>query len=179
MTRAVVVAAVSLWWLPAVASAAEARSYPLPWGGSVEVPVPAAWTDAVGRAGGDARTFTLTLTPPGGKEAGIVMITVLRGPMKEPDLRALVERQGRALLPKVVERSLQLEELRGEQVRGFHYSLTDRAPKPGEHAHLTQGAASTGSVALSFTILAPGPQAPARQAGLDLLRGTRAGPPPR
>ena len=178
MTRAVVVAVVSLWWLPAVASAAEARSYPLPWGGSVEVPVPAAWTDVVSRAT-DGRTFTLKLTPPEGQGAGIVMITVLRGPMKEPDVRALVERQGRALLPTAVEQSLQLEELRGEQVRGFHYSLTDRAPKPGEHVHLTQGAASTGNVSLSFTILAPGPQAPARQAGLDFLRGTRAGPPPR
>jgi hypothetical protein len=175
MTRALLLAAaVSLGSAPAPAP----RSYPLPWGGSVEVPVPPGWTETVSRAT-DARTLTLTLSPAEGKGAGLVMVTVLRGPMKEADVRALVERRGRALLPTAVEQSVQLEELRGEQVHGFHYSLTDRAPKPGEHAHLTQGAAAAGTLSLSFTILTPEPRGPARQAGLDLVRGTRPGPPPR
>lgn len=180
MTRALVIVTL-LALLPSGAAAESGgrRTYKLRGGGSLEVPVPPGWSQAVTPSEG--RGLTITLTPSAGADFN-VLITVVRAersgptPLALDDLRALVERRGRELLPTAVEKSLRIDELRGSQARGYYYSLTDRAPKPGEYGYLTQGAAAVGSLSLSFTILTRSPDASARSAALELLKGTRQGP---
>lgn len=180
MTKSLVIATLSaLLSSGTAAESARPRTYTLPGGGSLDVPVPSGWREAVTPSEG--RGLTITLTPSAGTDFE-VLITVVRGESSEPmprardDLRALVERRGRKLLPTAVEKTLKVEELRGPQARGYYYSLTDQAPRPGEYGHVTQGAAAVGSLSLSFTILTRSPDAPARGAALGLLRRTRQGP---
>ena len=56
-------------------------------------------------------------------------------------------------LPTAVETSITLHELRVSSGLGYWFSVTDRAPKPGEAKYLTPGVVPAGELLLDFTLL--------------------------
>jgi hypothetical protein len=77
----------------------------------------------------------------------------------EPDfnspekVRALVEIDGKKILPKAVETKIVLREIRGPNNTGYFFSLTDKASNPGEYRYMIRGAIGVGNLLLNTTIL--------------------------
>jgi len=72
-------------------------------------------------------------------------------------------------LRHAVETEAVLKELRGAETRGFYYSLTDRAPGPGEYKYLSQGSFLTGELLTVFTILHREPACPEKETVLQMF----------
>jgi hypothetical protein len=69
-----------------------------------------------------------------------------------------------------VEGVLPLQEIKGVDGRGFYFTATDRAPKPGEAKYLTQGIIRVGEISLAFTVLTNDGQEAVVRAALEMLR---------
>ena len=67
--------------------------------------------------------------------------------------------------------SLIVKELSGPACHGYYFSATDKAPKSGEYAYMTQGIARTGDILIAFTVLTNDGQEAVVKAALDMLRG--------
>jgi hypothetical protein len=68
-------------------------------------------------------------------------------------VRALVEKNGQQLLSNAVEGKIVLQEIKGYSNSGYYFSITDKAPDPGEYRYMTRGSIGVGSLLLNFTIL--------------------------
>jgi hypothetical protein len=101
---------------------------------------------------------TIMFNPSKGNDFEI-MVTVQWGKTGEQDfngqdkVRTLVEKEGKKLLPNTVETKIELQEIRGIDHTGYYFTVTDKAPNPGEYRYLTHGAIGVGNLLLSATIL--------------------------
>ena len=84
-------------------------------------------------------------------------------------LKATVTKSSEESLRQAIEKDVVLEELRGDETHGYYYSLTDRAPRPGEYKYLTQGSFLTGELMTVFTILYREPVFPEKEMILQML----------
>jgi hypothetical protein len=88
-----------------------------------------------------------------------VMITVLWGKTGEQGInsqekvRTFVEKDGQKLLPNIAETKIVLTEIKGVSNRGYYFSVTDKAPNPGEYRYMTRGGIAVGNLLLNATIL--------------------------
>jgi hypothetical protein len=88
-----------------------------------------------------------------------------------PDrVRALLEKDGKRILPKTVETKIVLQELKGVHNIGYYFSVTDKAPDPGEYRYMTQGKIGVGNLLLSFTILTRVKESESAKDALTMLR---------
>ena len=133
------------------------KKYPIPDRGMLELNVPSSWRDKVHKPQ-ENMPPTIVFTPASGDDFQ-VLITVLRSKNGEPGfnspdkVRTLVEKDSKKILPKTVETKIVLQELKGVTHAGYYFSVTDKAPDPGEYRYMTQGKIGVGNLLLSFTIL--------------------------
>lgn len=111
----------------------------------------------------EGATFNVFLTPLTGTPMG----AALADPNK---LRAVVTSISRDALAQSVEMSIPLRELTSPDVHGFYFSATDRAPKPDEWKHLTQGMVIINGTPFAFTILTNDGQEAIAKAALEIIR---------
>lgn len=151
---------ISVCWLPFSIEAGEQmteRQFQIPGHGVLKLNVPESWVDEVNQPPNDLPP-TIVISPSSGG-AFKILITAMWSPKKEdnfnkpPEVKHLMEQRGKELLPTAEETELHLQGLRGPLCWGYYFSLTDKAPKPGEFKYLTQGALGLGDLLLSFTIL--------------------------
>lgn len=136
---------------------AEVFATSLPDGARVELTLPEGWKATAGTEG-PGRTIKLAQSQ--GTDAS-VLITVFpeippNSPIKDlPALRAVVSRQGMALLPTAVQTSLELVEVKAADGGGFLFHVTDRNPEkgPGDFREARSGAMLLGGRLLTVTIL--------------------------
>lgn len=153
------------------------REYSIPGRGVLKLRVPEVWLEEV-RQPPDNLPPTIIFTPAEGKSIR-VLVTVFENLKREPDfnqpqkLRQMMEQRGQELLSTAEETELELRGLRGPVCWGYYFSLTDKAPQPGEYKHLTQGALGTGDLLLSFTILANEAKSPVAKDAINMLRSAR------
>lgn len=166
--------------LPAVPQELALRKFSIERHGTLELVVPAAWKDSLKKgprflppkilfspaSGGE---FLVQITPGGPQLSGLTRTN-------QGEIRKRVEQTGQKLLSRAIEADLALQELAGEGVLGFYFSLTDKAPKPGEYRHLTQGIALVGDLPLAFTILYNDQGAAAHRAAIEMLSKARLVP---
>ncbi len=156
------------------------REYPIEKIGTLELVAPAAWRDSVKK--GPRFLPPKILFSPASGGGFLVQITPgapgLRGLSRADPagIRRLVEETGHRLLARAIESDLELQGLAGDGVLGFYFSLTDKAPKPGEYRHLTQGIALVGELPLAFTILYDDPAAGVRKEAIEMLSRARLVP---
>jgi len=133
------------------------RQYPIPGHGVLKLDVPESWVDRIDQPPNDLPP-TIIFSPPSG-ESFKILITAMWSPTDDEDfnkpskIKSGMERRGLTLLPKAEETELKLQELKGPSCRGYCFSLTDKAPKPGEYKYMTQGELGLGDLILTFTIL--------------------------
>jgi hypothetical protein len=152
------------------------RSYDILNGGTLELSVPANWKDSVRqRAGGGP---TIAFAPVAGTGFQ-VFITPLQSADDEPSplalsaIRATVESSGQRLLSQAVEKKLVIKELRGPEVVGYFYSLTDKTPRANEYKYMIQGVVRLGNLKLTFTILSNVKDGLEQRTALDVLKTAR------
>jgi hypothetical protein len=87
-----------------------------------------------------------------------------------PTLRAQVAAAARDAQSQSVGKSLLLRRLVGPAAGGYYFTATDRAPKPGEYKHLTQGSVRTGAICLLITVLTNDGQETIVSAAVEMLR---------
>ena len=71
---------------------------------------------------------------------------------------------------QAVEETLKIVELKGSSGRGYYFSATDKAPKPGEYKFMTQGILLVGELTVTFTILTNDNQKDTVNDALTMLR---------
>lgn len=153
------------------------RPFPIEKHGTLELIAPAHWKDTVKKgprflspkiefSPASGRGFLVQITPGGPQLSGL-------GRGNTAEVRRRVEEAGQRLLSRAMEADLALQELAGDGVSGFYFSLTDKAPRPGEYRHLTQGIALVGDLPLAFTILYNDSELGEQQAALEMLSKAR------
>ena len=141
----------------AAAGGLEARSYPLPGHGSIQLQVPASWQGEIRQPPGelpptirftmeDRSLFMLLLTPMFKVNDEMIL------PSPE-GMREHLQRAVEAASQQAVEKNILIKELKGPSVTGYYFFATDRAPGPGEYKYMTQGLFRIGELAPMFTIL--------------------------
>lgn len=142
--------------------------------GDFAVMVPRDWKHSV-QEGPDGHAFTLTLFPASWRNFMIFLTPV--GPkaslLAKADLdqfRAKVEETAQGMLAKAGERSAEIKELKKKEILGYYYTLTDKAPKPGEWKYMTLGMARFKELLVLFTILTDSQEAPEKDTALRILR---------
>jgi len=133
------------------------RKYPIPEHGTLELSVPTSWKGEVHKPQ-EKMPPTIIFDPAKGNDFQ-VLITVLWGKSGDQDfnsqekVRTFVEKDGQKLLPNAVEPNIVLQEIKGVNNAGYYFSITDKAPNPGEYRYMTRGAIGVGNLFLNFTIL--------------------------
>lgn len=153
------------------------RQYPIPGHGVLKLNVPKLWRDGINQPPNNLPP-TIILKPESGNSF-LIGITAMWSPTQEVDfnkpskIKHAMEQKGQGLLPKSDETELNLQGLRGPSCWGYYFSLTDKAPKPGEFKYLTQGSLGLGDLLLSFTILANDNKSKAIHEAKTMLRSAR------
>lgn len=94
------------------------------------------------------------LSTPNDSQAGIQVIHLdCALEAADSQLRTVAQRIGLEHLPQAVENSLALHLLEGPKVRGFYFTLTDKAPLPDEWEFLTVGILHVGDAVWFATLL--------------------------
>ena len=89
-------------------------------------------------------------------EKSTLMVTFIFGAPKkltDVELKSTVQGTGQKMLDSAVENELHLSSLKLKDGLAYYFSLTDKAPKPGEYEYMSQGLASLGEILVSFTVL--------------------------
>jgi hypothetical protein len=156
------------------------RKYPIPEHGTLELNVPTPWKAEVHKTR-ENMPPTLIFSPAKGNDFQVT-ISVLWGKTGDQDLnsrekaRTFVEKDGQKLLPKTAEGKIVLQEIKGVSHSGYYYSVTDKAPDPGEYRYMTRGAIGVGSLFLNFTTLHRVKDSQAVRDALSILREAKQNP---
>jgi hypothetical protein len=108
-----------------------------------------------------------------------VMITVLRNNTGDQNfnskekVRTFVKKDGQKFLPNAAEGKIVLQEIKGVSNAGYYFSITDKAPNPGEYRYMTRGAIGVGNLLLNTTILHRVKESESVQETLSMLREAR------
>ena len=150
------------------------KKYPIPEHGMLELNVPTPWKDKMHKPQ-ENMPPTIIFNPAKGDDFQ-VMISVLWGKTGDQDfnsqekVRTFVEKDGQKLLPSATESNLVLEELIGVNHTGYYFSVTDKAPNPGEYRYMTRGAIGVGNLFLNFSIFHRVKDSQAVRDALSVLR---------
>jgi len=150
------------------------RKYPIPEHGTLELNVPAPWKGEIHKPR-ENMPPTIMFNPAQGNDFQ-VMIIVLWGKTGDQDfnnqekVRTFVEKDGQKLLPNISETKIVLTEIKGVSYSGYYFSVTDKAPNPGEYRYMTRGAIGVGNLLLNFTILHRVKDSQAVRDALSILR---------
>ena len=159
------------------AGAADVRRYALADRGALVFSVPDGWREEVHRAAAHLPP-TIVFHPPSG--TGFQVLVTPMWPFK-PDVpkpsvetvRESVRRAADSAKSRAVEKELKIEEFKGAEAFASYFSATDRAPKPGEYKHMTQGMMGLADLRVTFTVLVNDDREVIVLKALDMLRGAR------
>ena len=133
------------------------RGYWIPGHGTLVLHFPLSWREQT-RQPPKGFPPTITLLPEEGTEF-VVTITASWSTGGEQlfnsdeKLRALIESDREGMLPNAVESELPVRPIKGDFTHGYYYIATDKAPKPGDPAHILRAELATGKLLLSTTML--------------------------
>ncbi len=135
----------------------EKKKYPIPNHGMIELNSPSSWKAKVHKpqenmpaiiifnpAAGTDFQVTLTVSPEKKEESDF----------NSPErVKKLLEKEGRQLLPRIVETKIVLKEIKGVDHTGYSFSVTDKNVEPGEYRYMTRAVIGVGDLLLQVSIL--------------------------
>lgn len=167
-SRVLLAASVAFAFARAVlAESGALRTYVLSSDHAVGLSVPQGWTDTVTNSLVKP-VVTVRFSAEKGTEFAVLM--TFGPPEGTNTLRVDVERAARKLTGASEEGEADIKKLKGKQTEGYYFSFTDKAPKPGEWKHLTQGVVLIGDWQAAFTILSHDPALKVKERGLEMVR---------
>lgn len=153
------------------------RSYDLAKRGTLQLSVPRIWNDQLEPAKKKGAPAAIILTSDTGKDFNL-RITPLWSTLATPEDDINTMRRAMAAAAEdaktvSVESDVALQSLEGTAGSGYYFSVTDRAPKPGEFKFMTQGMLQVGKLVLGFTILSNEGAEPSVAQALTVLKTAR------
>jgi hypothetical protein len=150
------------------------KQYRLPERGFVKMEVPAGWRDQLRQPpqslpptilfrAGQGQPFEILLTPIWPARADVA-------PSSKDSIRRQVERAADGVKGQTLEQDIALVEFAGAAGPGYYFSVTDRAPKPGEYKFMTQGIVKVSGLVVTFTILSNDGQGQVAREALSMIR---------
>ena len=132
------------------------RSIPLQGHGSLILKYPDSWKEVITQSGQNMpptikltsdkeNQFELLITPLWNKNSN--------KPFEEEQIKELLEKDGKEMLPSAAEPVLAIETFKGTNAAGYYFVLTDKAPKPNEFKFCYRMGIKVGSLLLSVTLL--------------------------
>lgn len=161
MRRSALLASIVAVATAAIAIAADSgglRRFELPNLDTLELVLPAGWTETVDRPPGGV-TMTIQLRPAAGGAPFEVFIVPEWPDHSDPEipdsgtLRSAVTDAAVRIQPQAVETKLEIRSLEGAHGVGYYFSATDRAPAADGFKLMNQGAMQVGNLSVWFTIL--------------------------
>lgn len=157
VTRSFVLLAAGLAASGALADDPALRRYELPNRDTLELELPAGWTDSLDQpAGGGPPTIEIAVAPGG---AAQVYVTPKWAEPTDKELRELpllrdaVRELAEKIQPEAAEPYVEVRPLEGANGRGYYFSATEREPKADGFRFMSQGALQAGGLTLWFVIL--------------------------
>jgi hypothetical protein len=160
-----------------IAGGAGTRQYALPNHGKLQLQMPTGWHDQV-KQPPKQMPPTITLTSNSG-DSFKVIVTPMWPLQKDQkllsvqEIKPLVEQSIKIVSKQAVEQSVQPIEIKNKQGGGYYFSVTDKAPQPGNYKHLSQGLIRIGDLITSFTILSNDGGEKDVKSALNMMRGAR------
>lgn len=151
------------------------KSFSLSDRGSFKLKVPAGWTDLV-RQQAPGVPPTITFQSAQGSPSQ-VLVTPMWSMRPDKPLAGKIEmkQQVESSIDRVrndaVEKDIKVVEFNGTSGAGYYFSVTDRAPKPGEFKYMSQGMMRIGELLVTFTILTNDGQQSVPKDALTMLQG--------
>ncbi len=154
---------------------AAAEQYSVPGVGALQLDVPKGWRvqEQIGPT-----SIYLKMRPETGGRFSFQFTSNWLPPEKlsgftSASIKERVESMAKNLLPDAVEKEAGLVELKGKEVAGYYFRVTDRNPStsPGEFKYLTQGMFTTPTGVAVFTLLHNEADPPERQQAVAMLEG--------
>ena len=145
---------------------AAVREYPVTARESVRLTVPDGWKETVTNSI-TKPVVTVRFSPEQGDDFAVL---VTFGPNEGTNgVRLAVEAAARNAGISSAERKAEIKKLKGRQVAGYYFSLSDRAPESG-WKYLTQGIVEIGDLMAAFTLLSNDAKSKIRIHGLEMVR---------
>src|SRR5215831_3703936 len=154
--------------------------FDVPEHGRLRMVVPPLWK-VVSKAMKTPPAATVHMQPSIGDAFDLQLTTIWLDPARKakmtPDVvKANVRRSGETLLKDAENKSLIIDDLKGEDIAGYYFTLADSNPKPGEFRYVTQGTFVTGDLMTAFTFLHRLPDPEDLEQVLRMLGGARQVP---
>lgn len=141
----------------AFAQDAPLRRYELPNRDTLELVLPAGWTDRFEQPAGDGPPTVEIAVVEGGAAQVFVTPKWAEPADKEirelPLLRDAVRELAERIQPEAVESFIEVRPLEGANGTGYYFSATEREPKADGFKFMSQGALQAGGLTLWFVIL--------------------------
>lgn len=141
--------------------------------GNLVLNVPPEWRISDEPGTGSPPSIVVRLRPATGDAFGVHAIVVRLDPARAftpEQIRERLQAGAKRWLSKSVEREIPLTELRGGQVIGYHFTITEREARPNDYKYLTQAAALVGGeVFVVFTVGYREADSPAKEIALRML----------
>ncbi len=153
------------------------RKYPIPGHGVLELNVPASWKGEIHKPQ-ENMPPTIIFKPASGDdfEVSVMVLWSKKGEQgfnNADKIRTSIEKEGQKLLPKTVETKIVLQEIKGLKNTGCYFSVTDKAPEPGEYRYMTRGSIGVGNLLLNATILHRVKESESIKEALSMLRDAK------
>jgi len=150
------------------------RRYELRDRNSIELKIPASWKSEI-EDGPQLPYATITLQPKAGNPFDILISPIVfrdndTNSLNAKDIRRCVQAGIDVIKDRAVEKEVKVKELNSSTGPGYCYTVTDRAPKPGEYKYMTSGIVRVGDLAVSFTVLTNDGQQKIIDQALAMLR---------
>ena len=165
--------------VPGLISSVEAaeRRYPLADRGAIIFVVPDGWREEV-RSSGPSLPPTIVYSASSGAAFQVLVTPIwpFKPNIPKPSVEGVRESARRAadsVKSQAVESEIKIEELKGREAFGSYFSVTDRAPKPGEYKYMTQGMLGLADLRVTFTILTNDEKDTIVPRALDMLKGAK------
>jgi hypothetical protein len=160
---------------PAWADPPTVRRYELPNHDTLELAMPAGWSDHLEEPqGGGPPTIEMAVTDGGPRQVFVRpewADPTAKDVRELPQLRDAVRDLAERIQPEAVESYLEVRHIAGTNGVGFYFTATDRNPAPDEFKFMSQGALQAGSLTLWFTILTNEGQDTVAVEALAMLQG--------
>lgn len=153
-------------------------NFPEMIGGVVSVEIPEGWSGSFSRSA-IPEVATARFKPDSSDEP-VIMITIIAAVPGSPfadatasSVEDIVSKSAARVAVTSVEGTLTVESFTGDTIFGSYFSATDRAPPEGEFKYLSEGVASFGSFAVTFTALSHTSPLEARSIMLGIVRSVK------
>ena len=143
--------------IEAKTSQIEKRNFKIPQHGELILSVPSSWEQNI-RQPSNELPPTITFSPDKGDEFK-VLITALWSPKKDKDfnksqnIKRLIENDLRGMLPRAVEKDVEIKKITGVDGEGFYFLVTDKTPEPDGYPYAIRAGVGVGDLLLSVTVL--------------------------